>query len=168
MTSSSRSESFGFEPPLPGSWTLVAFLEANHEAAHALAAVLLGIPVYEARIDRPDVGVSGHVVIDRDTEQLWKLMCVSLAPLILEGRCPQWPLSLRADDGDEFRAAVRAFDAGLTEDEYKRCVSLIEDFFAMASSKRALKALSGALLARGALDGEEIQAIVTETLNRAH
>jgi hypothetical protein len=105
--------------------------------------VLLGVEVHEARIDSPDVGVAGHVVIDKDIEPLWKLMCVSLAPLVFEQRCPQWPLSLRADDGDEFRAACRAFDAGLTEDEYKRCVSLIEEFFAMASSKRALKALSG-------------------------
>jgi hypothetical protein len=34
----------------------------------------------------------------------------------------------------------------------------------MASSKRALKALSGALLERGALEGEEIRAIVSKTV----
>jgi hypothetical protein len=61
-------------------------------------------------------------------------------------------------DGDEFRGAVRAHDGGLTASHYAGCVTLIEYLF--DHHKRALTALAGALLQRGALDGVEVRAIV--------
>jgi hypothetical protein len=70
-----RQMSDEFVPAAPGSWSYAALREANHEAAHALIAVLLGIRVYEARIDTSDVNVLGHIAFDKDTE-LWKAMCV--------------------------------------------------------------------------------------------
>jgi hypothetical protein len=86
-----------FVPAAPGSGTLIARVESTHEAAHAFGAVLLDVPVQEARIDRPDVGILGHVVTDKAPVG-WEAMLVFLAPLIVENRCPQWPLSLNSDD----------------------------------------------------------------------
>jgi hypothetical protein len=162
-----RQMSDEFVPAAPGTWTVIARREANHEAAHALIAVLMGIRVYEARIDNPDLNVLGHVAFDKEGTELWMAMCVSLAPLVFEGRCPSWPLDLMTDDGDEFRAAVRAYDAGLTQNHYYGCVTLIEYLFDKPSSKRALTRLSGALLERGALDGAAVRAIVEAEATKA-
>ena len=94
-------------------------------------------------------------------------MLVSLAPLIAERRCPSWPLDLMSNDSDVFKAAVRAHDAGLTANHYYGCVAFLEFLLDQPSSKRALRALSGALLERGALDGAAVRAIVEAETTKA-
>jgi hypothetical protein len=59
--------------------------------------------------------------------------------------------SLTPRHGDEFRAAVRAYDAGLTEDLYNGCLSFIEHLFGLPSSKAALTVLARALLEKEGL-----------------
>ena len=51
--------------PAHGGWTLApqSLATANEEAAHATIAALLGLELHEARIDRPDIDVPGHVVL---------------------------------------------------------------------------------------------------------
>jgi hypothetical protein len=80
-----------FERPLPGSWWRGDLEVAGHEAGHATAAVLLGFPLEEVRIDRPDIGLHGwarlgfapgHDAIRR------KLMVLIAGPLPSHRRSP--------------------------------------------------------------------------------
>jgi hypothetical protein len=158
-----------FEAPLPGSWTALDRLEANHEAAHALAADLLSLRVFEVRIDKPlhpadnkPGFVYGHCIHQRaPREDLWKDIAVALAPLILANRCPGFPPYLFSDDGDERTAAMVAHDIGMTEQEWDNTVDIISTLLEFPSSKRKLKALSGALLEHGALPGGEVHRLLS-------
>ncbi len=152
-----------FIPPEPGTWTVLAREEANHEAAHALAAVLLDVGVNEVRIDRPDIGTLGQAVTEKQPpESRWKHLAVSLAPLIVSKRCPDFPPSLNSDDGDEFKAAVVAHDLHLDESEYDGIVGVISELLNLPSSRRAFTALAGALLEKGALPGDEVRQVIQE------
>ncbi len=154
---------FEFEPAAPGTWPVVARAEANHEAAHALAVYLLDGELEEVRIDRPDENVLGHVRWRvRTTKELWKHLPVALAPLILTGRCPNFPPSLHSDDGDEQSAAQVCYGLQMTEDDYTRYVEIITGLMSLSGSKRALTALSGALLERGALSGKDALRILKD------
>jgi hypothetical protein len=160
-----------FEPP--SYWSQIAFVEANHEAAHALAAFLLGLEVLEARIDRPLRGgrepVLGHCVIRLLPvgPERWKHIAVSIAPLVMTNRVPTWKPSLYDDDGDIFNAAVRVHDLGIDEDGWDDIVSLITEFFELPSSKAAHRALSDALLERGAIAGAELKEIFDTAIAQA-
>lgn len=149
---------FVFEPPLPGSWTTADRDVANHEAAHAVAAVVLGLTVQEARIDRPDLGILGHVAHDKGNKAWWKLAVVSLAPLALSAMPPPEP-DLMSDDGDVWHASLHYLDAGAP----MKWADLIEMTRSILHAHRpALRALSWALIDHGALPGDEVRRIVTE------
>jgi hypothetical protein len=83
-----------------------------------------------------------------------------MAPLIFERRVPAFP-SLTADDGDELKAAIIArVLAGMDEHEWRETVEIAKGLMDMPSFKGALTAVSGALLERGALTGDELKRIV--------
>jgi hypothetical protein len=158
---------FNFEPPAPSSWSRLDRVAANHEAAHAVMAVLLDIEVFEARIDRP---IDRHPstlgwVYHAHVEEPWKAVAVSVAPLIFERRLPSSP-SLNTDDGDELNAAIVFHDAGMTSAQWDEAVEIATTFLGLPSSKRAITALSGELLERGAVPGDEVRRIIDKSLHR--
>jgi hypothetical protein len=158
---------FNFEPPSPSSWTRLDRVAANHEAAHAVMAVLLDIEVFEARIDRPidrHPSTSGWVKAARP-EEAWRAVALSIAPLIVDKRVPKFP-SLNSDDGDEFNAAVVVHDAGISPERFSEIVELATELIELPSSKRAITALSGELLERGAVPGDEVCRIIDKSLHR--
>jgi len=157
-------EDFTFEPTGPGDWSVLDGVTANHEAAHSVMAVLLGVEVFEVRIDRPIARrryALGWARMAR-AEDARKAVLLSIAPLVLEDRVPATLPSLMTDDGDEFDAAVVAFDSGWSEEDWSETVEIARGLLAIPSAKRALKALSGELLARGAIPGPEIKRIVND------
>jgi len=154
-------------PPV-GFWTSLARTEANHEAAHALAAELLSVPIIEARIDQPEPGVLGHVVHDKlPPEASWKHLAILLAPHLVTDRCPEFPLSLHSDDHDVFMAACIAYETSMTEAEYDNATNIIRELLEIGTSQSALKALASALLEHGLLQGDEVRRIIRDA-EQAH
>jgi len=147
-----------FEVPLPGSWTQIAFAEANHEAQHAVAAVLFDVTVCEVRIDRPDVGTLGHTVTEKHPEK-WRRAVVAIAPVAFAGKAGSRP-DLLATDSDVWHAAVDYFDSGRPLDEWPAFVAMVRELLSLPSSRRAITAVSGALLERGALRGDEVHSLI--------
>ena len=156
---------FVFEAPGPGAWSNLDMVTANHEAAHATMASILGVEIFEARIDRP-LGPGRHSyggwVRMARAEDGRKAVLLSIAPVVLEDRVPATRPSLMSDDGDEFDAAVFVYDSGMSEEEWTETIEIARGLLAMPSAKRALKAVSGALLARGAIPGVEVKQILTD------
>jgi hypothetical protein len=154
---------FTFEEPLEGSWSILDRATANHESCHAVAAVLLDLEVFEVRIDRPidrHPSTSGWVKAARP-EEAWRAVALSIAPLIFDKRVPKFP-SLNSDDGDEFNAAVVVHDAGISPERFGEIIELATELLELPSSKRALKAVAGALLERGAIPGPEVKQMVND------
>jgi hypothetical protein len=156
---------FFFEKPLAGSWLPIDYTIANHEAAHALITALLGIEVFEARIDRP---LAERDSLGRDAlgwvrrahvPHAGANLAITIAPLVFEQRAPDFP-SLVADDGDELEAALFIHAADMTRDEYRTVVGEVENL--LHSHKGALTAISSLLLEHGAIPGGEIKRILDE------
>jgi hypothetical protein len=96
-------------------------------------------------------------------EEAWRAAALSIAPLIFERRLPSFP-SLNSDDGDEFSAAVIVHDAGITRERWAEIVELATELLELSSSQRAITALSGELLERGAVPGDEVRRIIDESV----
>lgn len=143
-----------------GSWLVVARAEANHEAHHAVAAVLLDVELREVRIDRPHHGVLGHVVSTVHSER-WRNAGVAVAPLAIEGTAPA-SLLATFDDHDARSAAAHYLLAGRAPEDWPAFVAFVRSLMLTAGSRRAITAVSRALLERGALPGGEVRRIVGE------
>jgi hypothetical protein len=108
-----------FEPPLPGSWWRGDFDLAAHEAGHAVVAVVLGVPITEARMDRPDVGVAGWVRhgrfetadyrVHRDLAKRVILVCQA-GVAVARNEPLSWPPSGDSKDARNARALADALD----------------------------------------------------------
>jgi hypothetical protein len=149
-----------FVSPSPGSWTAADRYQSNHEAAHALMALLLDVPIIEVRIDRPDADTLGWLVrAGLRGKVQWKGIAIALAPAVVERRCPTFPSS-KATDSDELRAAELIRDLRLGPEDYQWIVGVAEGLLGIPSSRRALTAIAGALLERGVLSGDEVRRVV--------
>jgi hypothetical protein len=97
------------ERPSPGSWWPGDLELAGHEAGHATAAVFLGLPLEEVRIDRPDDGFRGWArttfVPGRDAIRR-RLQVVMAGPMAAVARSIPWPPSADSDQVDERNAAL--------------------------------------------------------------
>ena len=158
-----------FEPAY-GDWATCDFEKANHESAHALVAHLLGLKVWEVRIDRPlnrtrrGPDPLGFCRYDKTFGEFrWKEMLVALAPKIVEGKAPERPPSLDdAERGDEMSAAVVAFELEIGELLYQAYLAYLEGLLRQPTARKKGLALSTALLEHGALKGDEVQRIFEE------
>ena len=158
-----------FEPAC-GGWATCDFEKANHEAAHALVAHVLGLKVWEVRIDRPlkrtrrGPDPLGFCRYEKTTGEFrWKQMLVALAPWIVEGKAPERPPSL--DDaglGDEMSAAVVAFELEISELLYQVYLAYLEGLLKQPTARKKGQALSRALLDHGALNGDGVRRIFEE------
>jgi len=158
---------FVFEPPLRGSWGRASrgMQIANHEAGHAVVAVLLGLDVYEARVDRPDTSSDGVVSVrsdfDRSREHLLATLAGPLLAPLPASPVPAWPPSLDAF-GDEQNAAILVERLGFCEEDWDEAIA--ETRSILCEVPRAITDVSGALLERGALRGDELRDIVTSAV----
>jgi hypothetical protein len=95
---------------------------ARHESGHACAAVLLGIPVTAARIERtPDGRPWGFIsypdlLAEIDKKRVRDIAVMTMCGPIMEGRdLPSWPPSRDAYHQDERHMACYADYLGLDE-----------------------------------------------------
>ena len=163
-----------FVPALPGTWTLApqSLTTTNEESAHAVIAALLGLELHEARIDRPDVDVPGHVLLggyreincDEDLEDAcYRRLLASLAGPVFIRRWDtgRWPL----DEGDPGDVGIIArlckwldygpVDLYLAERQVRQ---LLQE----PSVRRALTDVGYELLMHGAIPGDRVSEIVAE------
>ena len=149
-----------FEPAHAGSWTRADRREANHEAAHAVVAVLCGLTVCECRIDRPDSPwCCGFTRVEPDVDNLRGHLLSTIAGNILYGGPIGWPPRLGVG-GDEGVAAIIvervAMDGAAWQQAHDEVINLLK------ANKAAMRAVSAALLERGALRGAEVHRLVAE------
>ena len=153
-----------FEPAAPGTWTSAAGPPtgpANHEAHHAVCGVLLGIEVLEVRIDRPDLDTLGHCAWIKHADG-WRNAAASIAPLAMASTAPPAP-DLHADDQDLWHASVFWWDAFEQErPSWPALLELVVSMLTTPAGKRAVRAVSSALLAEGAIPGHRVVAAVLE------
>ncbi len=149
-----------FEAPHPGSWTRADLRSANHEAAHAVVAVLCGLTVTESRIDKIETPWScGYTRVVPDLENLRGHLLATIAGPIIDGNPIGWP-PLGAGQDDE---KVAAHILGrVAMDELAWGVAHAEVIALFRSNKAAMMAVSGALLEHGALHGADVHRLVTE------
>ena len=161
-----------FEGPSPGSWdsTRSGYALANEEAAHAAFCLYFDIEVKEARVDSPisEANVGGWVrtVPDTSTEGLENHLKVTLAGPLATGREIPWPPSMH-DGGDETVAARLVYILRYDKARWDEAVSFVRELLQFPTIQRAVKAISGALLERGAIPGDELQAIVSDARARS-
>jgi hypothetical protein len=148
------------ELPSPGSWWPRDLELAGHEAGHATVAVLLGLPLEEVRIDRPDVGLAGYARtawVDGKDAIRRRLQVIMGGPLAV-GKAIPWPPSGESSSGDERNAAV--LRDGLHLDRV--------DWFLLEEATRllllhhrdAVRAVQDLLLEVGAISGAEVTRLV--------
>ncbi len=150
-----------FEPAHAGSWTRADRREANHESAHAVVAVLVGLTVTECRIDKPEsVWCCGRTGVEPDVGNLHGHLLATIAGPIIDGRPISWPPRAGAGQDDE---KVAAHILGrVAMDELAWGVAHAEVIALFRSNKAAMMAVSGALLEHGALHGADVHRLVTE------
>ncbi len=151
---------FEFIPARAGEWTYVDRKLSNEEAGHACAAVSAGVTVLEVRIDRPDdsMGVCATIPGTDVAGFRRQLFCTLAGPLVV-GRVVPWPPDV-GDGGDEGVAARLVLLLDIDEGSWYRVVAVVAEFLRLPSTKRAITAVAGALLERGALTGDEVHEIV--------
>lgn len=153
-----------FVPPEPNSWSSGhpgGWDTANHEAAHSVVAVRLGLTVREARIDHPVYEALGWTWVEFDAEKLVEHLTVTMSGLLAVGRAITWPL-LASNGGDEQACALLVDQLGFGEEEWDLAHTVARKV--LKDARWALTALSGALLAEGALRGDRVEQIVFEHL----
>ncbi len=143
------------------SWNVAALGTANHEAQHAVAAVLFEIELIEVRIDRP--GVDGQLgwcaTVKRPLPDRWRNAAVAIAPAAIAGSAGQAP-DLMAGDPDIWHAAQYFYDSGRLAADWPAFVSMVRELLLIPSSRAGLRVVSGALLEHGALKGDEVHRLV--------
>ena len=146
----------------------------NEESAHATVAALLGLEVLEARIDRPDVGIRGHVLIgplatvpvscEQDLlSAYFRRLLAALAGPVFVGcwESARWPLE-ESDPGDVGLVArcCRWLDYDVID--LLVAESHVEAMLRDKSVGRALSAVGRALLEHGAIPGQRVEELVAE------
>ena len=141
------------------SWNVAALGTANHEAQHAVAAVLFDLELIEVRIDRP--GLDGHLgwCATVKHNDKWRSAAVAIAPHAIAMTAGATP-DLMADDSDAWHAAQYFWDSGRSVSTWPAFVSTVRELLLIPSSRAALRAISGALLEHGALRGAEVHGLV--------
>lgn len=162
-----EEEEFVFVPAAPFTWTSApgrvgAPSPATHEAQHAVCGVLLGVEVLEVRVDRPDPpGTLGHCAWIKHADR-WRNAAASIAPLVMDGTAPPAP-DLHADDQDLWHASVHWWDAFEQErPTWPALLDIVRSLLTAPAGKRAVRAVSGALLAEGAIPGDRVVELVRE------
>ena len=155
-----RPEDFVFEPLLPFFWSSVFFDNANHEAAHGVVGVLLGITILEARIDAPDVHTYGVVSVVKCPGDDWEQAAAYIAPLVMDGTAPPEPDPSAAIGSDLHKASVYWKTADRCE--WPELLRFVRWLLLSPSSRRSLRAVSSALLAEGALPGDRVKQLVLD------
>ena len=146
-----------FEPAV--SWNVAALGTANHESAHAVAAVLFDVKVIEVRIDRPGVdGSLGWCATVKHADK-WRNAAVAIAPHAIAGTAGATP-DLMADDSDAWHAAQYFWDSGRSVSTWPAFVSTVRELLLIPSSRAELRVVSGALLEHGALRGDDVHRLV--------
>lgn len=153
-----------FEPPAPGSWdsTSRGFATANHESGHAAIAHWHGLELIEVRVDHPittelgTLGLCAYVKVRDPTMDDYRAQLhVTLAGPLAEGRRLAWPAPRDSNDSDVANAGRLAFILGMGEDDWNRAHDMVAGLLSLPTVRRWIKDLSGALLDRGALPGEQ-------------
>ena len=140
---------------------------ADHEAAHATAALLLGLPVLSVSV-KPDATTNGRVAIryaDTD-EDMHKRMSVILSGMVESGDTPQWPL--RTDRStDEANLRQVADCLGLDESGYDKAVRQTFDLTTTRPYLRLHAAVSHALEQHQQFDEQALRTLKTIALEEA-
>lgn len=101
-------------------------LTARHEAGHAIAALLLEIPVLAVEVHGPFHGETRIVPDDYDAEAIRDHALMTLCgPICSEGaagQVPEWPPRHDAEEQDEKELAFYALRLGLDEAGWNRLV----------------------------------------------
>lgn len=157
-----------FSAPSPGSWdrTKTGFALANEEAAHAALCLYFEIPIREIRIDNPitdEANVGGWVstIPDTSKEGLEEFVKATLAGPLATGREIPWPPS-SVDSHDEAILARLTYILGYDKARWDSAVFFVKEFLQFPSIQRAVKAISSALLERGAIPGDEVRRLVDD------
>lgn len=128
----------------------------DHEAAHAAAAIALGVNVHDLRIKSTGGCVTFYVDADMSTTTQARML---LAPLVLENRAPTWPLvgSIGTDEGDLADLAERARIGPI---EYALLVEVTEDLVESQTFKALFHCIATILATgRNHLDANRLEAI---------
>ena len=168
--------SFEFCPAGAGTWTLTPndLVLSNEESAHAVVAALMNLPILDARVDRPEVGVGGHVSIaGQATEPVsceddirradYRRLLAILAGPVFVGAWDSWKWPLDADDQGDVGLVARYcrwlrydwVDLFVAEQRVK---ALLRD----KAVNRAIKAVGTELLDQGAILGARVYELVVQ------
>jgi hypothetical protein len=170
----SRTE-FEFVPALPHSWTLTPqdLVLSNEEAAHAVVACLMGLAIHEARIDRPDPDVLGHVLVDRDfgdircdedldIQYYKRLLAVLAGPMCTRRwETGKWPLD-ETEPGDVGLAGRLCRWLRYDRVDLFMAERRVEELLRDPSVRRALRAMGSELLTHGAIPGGRVSELVPQ------
>lgn len=159
-----------FEPA--SGWNRSSLDVASHETAHAQVADFLGVEIKEVRIDNPvnrftrGPDPRGRCITEKiNNGRHWKHLCISLAPMIVEGRAPQSPPSLStAEYGDEMNIAQLCYELEIDAEKYDTFLHTTIAILEHPIVKKKGNALSRALLDHGALKGDEVRRIFGEVM----
>lgn len=145
---------------------------AAHEAAHAVAALVMGLEVTEVRIDRPGIGTSGWCVTPLDgRDPSTADVITTLAAGLADGGSgstdfdewpPPWPVCDGRGDQGRVHLLVRLL--GITEPIYRDLLALTEDLVASPEFQAGYRRLALALKDNEVLDREEIRRIAAPYL----
>jgi hypothetical protein len=152
--------------PSPGSWWIGDLDIANHEAAHAVVATMLGREVIEERIDRPSDEQIGFSKTTLDHEATMADLENALLSTLAGPHAGGTPLDLPPEESDETTDAQNAKSLGLilglTSTDWHIVGLRLELLLERPATRRAIRAVGTALRERGALSGAEVRRLVEE------
>lgn len=157
-------------PPLPALWDNSNYEFLNHEVGHAVMAYYWNFPIIEVRIDRPEFGTEGYVILGEvDPSQLRNRLLVTMAGPIATGKRLRWPPDdLTPGDpalqSDQKNAALIVKRLGLTDVEWFESREIASEILALRRMIRASRALAWALFHREAIPGDEVYRICDEAV----
>lgn len=151
--------------PSPGSWWIGDLDIANHEAAHAVVATILGRDVVEVRIDRPSDEQIGFSKTTLDHDATMTDVENALLSTLAGPHAGGTPLSLppTGETGDDRKARSLGFILGYDATDWYVIGVRLELLLERPTTRRAIKAVSNALLEAGAIDGGKVLRLVEET-----
>jgi hypothetical protein len=132
----------------------------RHEAAHAAAAIWLGgRKIRSVRVDEPDVGVPGMVLVETKRDLGPEDLAIALIGWMVDDERlvawpPPWRLAKRTKS-DGVGALVNHL--GLDEAEYDEVVGLVEKLLADPDFKRLMGLIARALQIAPVLDTESVE-----------
>jgi hypothetical protein len=131
-------------------------LVEHHEAAHALVAHHLRLPL--ARVQVGMARESGYCQLGRGVTDPWKRLCVLVAGSMGERLAPAWDHRLdRLSAGDD----QQGIDDALTDLDWRTAEPAEDEVdLILLDHRRALRRLADVLVERRVLDGAEVRAII--------